>query len=132
MGLSSGFFKGKEDTKFKSLDFKNPIGLRGKFLTVRKGERATDFIGEDVALYGNGKFIGWAECYHVIQCRFEEVLNYELRLEHDQACRHKLGLMAELKKHYSGFDNNTTVTLIYLKRKSGSLLEFVKNILRWE
>lgn len=99
--------------------FTNPIFHKGLNLTVRRGEKWKDKIGDVVIEDTNnpdykidGKII-------LTEPKTLNLLEKEphklLKLEHDPSCRNVDGLRKELKRVYGDIDDNERLTLVWFE-----------------
>jgi len=96
----------------KTIHFNNPVFHDGINCTVRRGYKWANLkIGEEILLNGDRRAI----IKKLLICRFNEIEKKDILCEHDPKCRTIDGLFDVLSEIYSGFSNNSVVTIIYFK-----------------
>lgn len=85
--------------------FKNSVFKRGINITVRRGTH-----------WHNRKSSKFNILKSTVK-RFRDIVDEDVKNEHDPSCRSKAGLLKEMKRVYPGFTANETVTLVEFKTK---------------
>jgi hypothetical protein len=100
----------------KTIEFKNPEFRRGLQVTVRRGRKWLDLIvGEVVKLVDTAGKIKprTAEVVGVMCCRFHDIPQGTLDLEHDPQCVDRYVLLDEMRRCYEGFEPWEVVTVVF-------------------
>jgi len=104
-----------QDKQMKTLEFRNPVFRRGMLVTVRRGyKRWADLeIGEKVKLCGDKIVPRTATIMGLACCRFYDIPQHVLDLEHDPVCTDRYVLLNEMKRCYKSFVPWEIVTIIF-------------------
>ena len=112
----------RKDT-MKTLYFLNPVLRDGENLTVRRGPKwAVQVVpGEVLAIRrtpdgSEDDVLAYAKVTRIVMKRMCDITHRELRSEHHPNCHTRAGLMAAMRRAYSGFDSEEICTLLYFEK----------------
>lgn len=107
-----------DDSDAPILDFANATFNDGRNTTVRRGSRWHGVARARLRL-PDGSLSSPVALQTELK-RFDALTAQDLRFEHDPRCRTVQGLLAELRRHYPGFDPDDVVTLCHFDVEGGS------------
>lgn len=121
------------------LKFKNPVGLFGRFSTVRKGRREgllSDLLEcRDVALTTERKeggfFDSFAHIEEVVFTTIGELTMDDIYDNHDRRCRTVEGLYRVLMECYPGIQVEDDITIVRLRGRKPTLPERIAKFFAW-
>lgn len=92
----------------KQLKFSNPVFHDGENVTVRRG---TQWSGVSGVIPIDSE---WSANILFTKClAFKDVNEYDIELEHDDSCKTYNGLLQEMRRLYSGFDEREIITIVH-------------------
>ena len=98
-----------------NLYFKNPTFLDGLNISVRRGVKWDTLEKKSVELVDTDKPNFSISTVNITTkvMRFCDLVDADLKYEHDESCRTVSGLLSVMQEIYPGFDEREIVTIIY-------------------
>lgn len=101
----------------QKLLFQNPIFHEGLNVTVRDGHKWENKYDDEVVEVQledtQGKVYGTAKLVGAVSCKFYDVKDTWLQLEHDPDCKTLAGLFKAMQSAYPDFEMNDPVTVLF-------------------
>lgn len=95
--------------------FNNPHFNKGRNVTVRKGTRWSGKLGKYEIVDRFDENMGYCQIVETKVKPFREILDTDIKYEHDPECRTLAGLLMVMDELYQDFNINDTVTIVDFK-----------------